>query len=132
MTDDLERFSRAWEAIFRATRRRRARYEAADDGPLTVPQYLLLEPLVAGDALSVRDLAEHAGVSAPSATRMLDGLERAGVVTRSPSERDRRVVDVRLTPVLVSVIVIFVFGMAAPDASVTVPTNVPLTACAFR
>ena len=98
MTDELEAFSRAWEDFFRATRRRRARHEAVDDGPLTIPQYQLLEPLLAGDARSVRDLAEQAGVSPPSATRMLDGLERAAFVTRSPSPRDRRVVDVALTP----------------------------------
>ena len=33
----------------------------------------------------------------PTATRMLDGLERAGVVTRRPSEADRRCVNVELT-----------------------------------
>ena len=98
MTDDLERFSRAWDAFFRATRRRRARHEAVDDGPLTIPQYQLLEPLLAGAALSVRDLAEQAGVAPPTATRMLDGLERSGFVTRSSSPRDRRVVDVALSP----------------------------------
>jgi DNA-binding MarR family transcriptional regulator len=97
MDDELERFNRAWDDLFRATRRRRARHEAVDDGPLTIPQYQLLEPLLAGDALSVRDLADQAGVAPPSATRMLDGLERAGFVTRSPSPRDRRVVDVALT-----------------------------------
>jgi DNA-binding MarR family transcriptional regulator len=97
VSDDLEAFNRAWEELFRATRRRRARHEATDAGPITVPQYLLLEPLLGGDALAVRDLAEQAGVQPPSATRMLDGLERAGFVTRSPSPRDRRMVDVRLT-----------------------------------
>ena len=97
MTEDLEAFSRAWETFFRATRRRRARHEAVDDGPLTIPQYLLLEPLLGGEALAVRDLAEQAGVTPPTATRMLDGLERAGFVTRSPSPRDRRVVAIALT-----------------------------------
>ena len=97
MSDELEDFSHAWEELFRATRRRRARHEATDDGPVTLPQYLLMEPLLAGDALAVRDLAEQAGVQSPTATRMLDGLERAGFVTRSPSPRDRRMVDVRLT-----------------------------------
>jgi DNA-binding MarR family transcriptional regulator len=98
VSDDLEAFSRAWEDLFRATRRRRARHEATDDGPITIPQYLLLEPLLRGEALAVRELAEQAGVQSPTATRMLDGLEKAGFVTRSPSPRDRRMVDVRLTP----------------------------------
>jgi DNA-binding MarR family transcriptional regulator len=97
VNDDLEAFSRAWEELFRATRRRRAQHEATDDGPITLPQYILLEPLLGADALAVRDLAEQAGVMSPTATRMLDGLERGGFVTRSPSPRDRRMVLVRLT-----------------------------------
>jgi len=97
VTREVEAFNEAWENLFRATRRRRARHEAVDDGPVTIPQYLLLEPLLGGDALAVRELADQAGVQSPTATRMLDGLEQAGFVTRSPSPRDRRMVDVRLT-----------------------------------
>jgi MarR family transcriptional regulator, organic hydroperoxide resistance regulator len=42
-------------------------------------------------------LAEAAGIAPPTATRMLDGLERAGIVRRTPSTEDRRVVIVQLT-----------------------------------
>lgn len=42
-------------------------------------------------------LAEAAGVSAPTASRMLDGLEREGIVERRPSPEDRRAVEIALT-----------------------------------
>ena len=46
----------------------------------------------------MRGLADAAGVSAPTATRTLDPLERAGIVRRRRSAPDRRVVTVSLTP----------------------------------
>jgi DNA-binding MarR family transcriptional regulator len=67
------------------------------NGTLTIPQYLLVEPLAADGPRMVGELAEHAGVSGPTATRMLDGLVRAGWVQRHQSERDRRCVEVELT-----------------------------------
>jgi len=85
VTEDLEAFSRAWETFFRATRRRRARHEAVDDGPLTIPQYLLLEPLLGGEALAVRDLAEQAGVTPPTATARPPASSAPG--TRNISRR---------------------------------------------
>ena len=42
-------------------------------------------------------LAEHEHVSPPSMNRTLNGLERAGYVTRSPSTDDARRVNVALT-----------------------------------
>jgi DNA-binding MarR family transcriptional regulator len=42
-------------------------------------------------------LAEGAGIAQPTATRMLDGLERQGIVERRPSTADRRSVEVELT-----------------------------------
>ena len=46
----------------------------------------------------MRGLAAAAGVSAPTATRTLDPLERSGMVRRRRSVTDRRVVTVSLTP----------------------------------
>jgi DNA-binding MarR family transcriptional regulator len=45
----------------------------------------------------VRELAEAADIASPTATRTLDGLERDGIVTRRPSQTDRRSVIVELT-----------------------------------
>ena len=71
---------------------------SATDGELSLSQYHLLEPLIgderAGASASSRCAA---GVSAPTATRMLAGLERDGLVERRTCTRDRRVVHVALT-----------------------------------
>jgi DNA-binding MarR family transcriptional regulator len=98
MADDD--FSAAWEHFFRTVRRARGRANARPpkDG-LSLAQYQLLGALEGGgEGLSVRGLAEAAGVAAPTATRMLDGLQRDGFVTRTPSPDDRRCVVVELTP----------------------------------
>ncbi|MCW3038115.1 MAG: MarR family transcriptional regulator [Solirubrobacterales bacterium] len=95
----LEEFSAAIEQFARAQRRVAGRFNRAPAVPeLSKAQYLLLAPLLsAEDTLSVGDLAEAAGVSAPTATRMLDGLTERGIVTRAGGARDRRVVLIGLT-----------------------------------
>lgn len=86
----------AFDALFAAGRRARARVGTLDGG-LTLSQAHLLEPLADGTARGVGDLALAAGVSRPTATRMLDGLERERVVTRERCSEDRRCVHVALT-----------------------------------
>jgi MarR family transcriptional regulator, organic hydroperoxide resistance regulator len=94
--DTQQRFSEAWESFFRTTRRLRAR-AGRFPGELSLPQYQVLEALRGTDELSVGELAEAAGVAAPTATRMLDCLARNGLITRRHSEIDRRSVLVSLT-----------------------------------
>jgi MarR family transcriptional regulator, organic hydroperoxide resistance regulator len=86
----------AFDALLSAARRARARAGLLP-GDLTLQQSHMLEPLLGGEARRVGDLALAAGVSAPAATRMLDGLERDGVVRRERSGEDRRCVVVVLT-----------------------------------
>jgi DNA-binding MarR family transcriptional regulator len=93
---DVAAFAAALDDFRRASSRARGRL--ARDGDLTLSQYHLLEPLLeAPEALGVGELACAAGVSAPTATRMLSGLERGGLVERRTCTRDRRVVRVALT-----------------------------------
>ncbi len=93
-----ETFSEAMEGFFRSMRRARTRWRSdIEAGGLSAAQFLLLVPLLDGRARSVRELADGAMVASPTATRMLDGLERDGIVLRRPSERDRRCVLVELT-----------------------------------
>jgi DNA-binding MarR family transcriptional regulator len=93
-------FAAAWEAFFRAVRRAKGRASAQPPAHgVSLAQYHLIAPLSGGDAQTIRALAEAAGVAPPTATRMLDGLDRDGLVTRTPSASDRRCVVVELTPV---------------------------------
>src|SRR3954447_12591856 len=94
----LDAFAAAFDDFVRAAKRARARFEP--DAALTTSQYDLLCPLADGDgtALGLRELARAAGVSAPTATRMIDGLEARGIVTRERAPEDRRAVRIALTP----------------------------------
>src|SRR5215218_3850303 len=93
-----ESFVSALEEFFAAVRRSRARAaREAGAGELTVSQYQLLAGLAEGSERPVGELAEAAAIATPTATRMLDGLERAGIAVRRPSTSDRRVVTVGLT-----------------------------------
>jgi DNA-binding MarR family transcriptional regulator len=92
----LDAFVEAFDDFVRAAKRARARVEP--DAVLTTSQYDLLFPLLEADVpLGLRELARAAGVSAPTATRMVDGLEGRGLVTRDRSEEDRRAVCLALT-----------------------------------
>jgi DNA-binding MarR family transcriptional regulator len=96
---DRDAFDAAWSEFLGAVRRARGRAiaEIEREG-LSLPQYHLLAALGEGSGgMPVGALAEAAGVAQPTATRMLDGLEREGVVVRRPSDADRRSVTVELT-----------------------------------
>src|SRR4051794_17005933 len=94
---ELTAFAASFEEFVRAAKRARARVEP--DATLTTSQYDLLCPLIEGDdaRLGLRELARAAGVSAPTATRMVDGLAARGIVTREPAPDDRRAVRIALT-----------------------------------
>jgi DNA-binding MarR family transcriptional regulator len=47
--------------------------------------------------ITVKELAAAEGISSPSATSLLNGLDAAGMVSRSPSTTDRRAVLVAIT-----------------------------------
>jgi DNA-binding MarR family transcriptional regulator len=77
-------------------RRLRGR-ETHRPGELSYAQYGLLFSLARGCALSSRELAEQADVTAATAAQMLDSLEAAGMVERIRSPEDKRVVLTSLT-----------------------------------
>jgi len=83
--------------FFKAARRARGR-AARDPSPdgLSLAQFHLLEPLSTGPRTN-RELAEQAGISAPTATRMVNGLLQRGLVTRIDDPIDRRAVVISLT-----------------------------------
>jgi MarR family transcriptional regulator, organic hydroperoxide resistance regulator len=87
----------AFDEFAQAVRRARGVRLAADPEGLTLSQYGLIEPLLNADGIGVQELAVQAGVTAPTATRVLDTLERRGFVARNRSDQDRRVMQVVLT-----------------------------------
>lgn len=94
---DTERFAVAWEEFAAAIRRARSRAADRPDAKLTPAQFRLLAALEDAPALGVGELARAAGVSSPTATRMLDGLEESGIVKREAVPGDRRRTAVRPT-----------------------------------
>lgn len=64
---------------------------------LTVPQFGILEALHHLGPLSLGELADKLLVTGGNITYVMDRLEAQGLVERHRSERDRRVVEARLT-----------------------------------
>jgi DNA-binding MarR family transcriptional regulator len=89
-------FERAWRALSAAQRRLRGR-DAKQAGELSAPQYNLLRPLLDDEPLSSGELSSRAGLTAATATHMLEQLVAAGVVRRERSTADRRVVMTTMT-----------------------------------
>jgi DNA-binding MarR family transcriptional regulator len=86
-----------FDTLAQAVRRARGATARGADGGLTLSQYGLLEGLSGRRAARVQELAAEAGIAAPTATRILDALERRGIVRRTRSRKDRRAVAVSLT-----------------------------------
>ena len=76
---------------------RHLRREAHAEG-ITGGQAALLALIRHHPQLGVRELAAREGISAPSMTRYLDRLERAGLIVRTRSPEDARRIRPALTP----------------------------------
>ena len=94
---EAEEFLSAFDAFAQAVRRARGAPAQAGDRALTLSQYALLQGLGTRDAARVQELAGEAGITASTATRILDVLERRGIVRRTRAREDRRGVTVTLT-----------------------------------
>lgn len=91
-----EQLGLSFKHAMASMRRLRGR-ETHRPGELSFAQYGLLFSLARGCALSSRELAEQADVTAATATQMLDSLEAGGLVQRVRSRDDKRVVLTSLT-----------------------------------
>jgi DNA-binding MarR family transcriptional regulator len=58
--------------------------------PLTLSQFHLLKVITLNGHHQVGEMASVLGVSAPATTKIIDKLERHGLIVRSPSKGDRR------------------------------------------
>jgi MarR family transcriptional regulator, organic hydroperoxide resistance regulator len=64
---------------------------------LTVPEYRVLFCLAGADGLGVGDLAAMAIMAQPRMTKVLDRMERQGLIGRHPDAGDRRRVLIHMT-----------------------------------
>jgi DNA-binding MarR family transcriptional regulator len=94
---DVEDFSAAAEELFVAMRRSRALTAGQAGHDLSTSQITLLAPLIDDGDIPVGRLASMAGVSGPTAARMLKQLESRALIERRRSLADDRVVHIRLT-----------------------------------
>lgn len=96
----IEDLAEAADRLFYAMRRSRSATVGQSEGGLSMAQMSLLAVLAEdaeGAGLPVSQLAAHAAISVPTATRMLQQLEGKNVVTRRRAPHDERQVLVRLT-----------------------------------
>ena len=69
-----------------------------DDGPpLTATQRVALIEAVEAEPIRLHDLADRLGVTAPTASRAVDGLVEHRLLERRPDPDDRRAVRISLT-----------------------------------
>ncbi|CAM2144419.1 MarR family transcriptional regulator, transcriptional regulator for hemolysin [Pararobbsia alpina] len=64
---------------------------------VTATQASMLSMLASGQCLAAAELARQYGIDASAVTRLLDRLEKRGLLVRVRSQDDRRVVKLRLT-----------------------------------
>ena len=95
-TDAAEALARAFKGTQAALRRMRGR-ETHHPGELSYAQYGLLFALHDGEARSSRELSLAADVSPATAAEMLDSLAASGLVARTRSPDDKRIVLTSLT-----------------------------------
>src|SRR5438270_9906157 len=90
-TEVLDAVGRGFKGALAAVRRLRGRESHHPEG-LSHAQYGLLFGLCDGGAKSSRELAFAADISPATAAEMLDALAASGLVERSRSEDDKRIV----------------------------------------
>jgi DNA-binding MarR family transcriptional regulator len=100
--DDMARqrqeFQHALDALAAAMRRGRSGSARDAGAEMTAAQVDVLTPLAdTDDGIAVSQLADRAGLSGPTVTRMLHGLRERGFVEQRRSASDARFVIVYLT-----------------------------------
>ncbi len=86
--DLVREVNRLYGALVRSTR------DLSDQTALTATQRLALVEIADAGPLRLHELAERQDVSAPTASRTVDALVRAGLVARVEDQRDRRAVQI--------------------------------------
>jgi len=85
----MGKIMRGMRAIFR---REMERFE------VTWPQFHLLKFVRDGDGITVTELSQIMMISAPTTSRMIDGLCSKGLLEKAKDDEDHRVIRLQLTP----------------------------------
>jgi DNA-binding MarR family transcriptional regulator len=64
---------------------------------LSVPQFRVLTFVSRNSSCSLFELAQYLGISAPSASRLVEALLLKGLISREDDKKDRRRVQLKLT-----------------------------------
>ena len=86
---ELARISRSWRATLDARLR--------DQGFTQARWYTLLQLSKGGERMTQRELADRVGVEGPTIGRLLDTLEKQGLIERRAVDGDRRANHIHLT-----------------------------------
>jgi DNA-binding MarR family transcriptional regulator len=93
--DDVRRILEGLSAVTRQLAR--ASGGPAEGPPMTSTQRLALFETAIGGPLRLSELAERLGITAPTASRAVDGLVELGLLQRLPDPDDRRAVRIDTT-----------------------------------
>ncbi|WP_210507251.1 MarR family transcriptional regulator [Naasia sp. SYSU D00057] len=74
------------------------RHRAAEEAQVGLTELRALGRIMVAGSLSPKQLAEALDLTTGTVTALLDRLERAGLVARTPHPRDRRMLQISLTP----------------------------------
>src|SRR5581483_3166999 len=93
LTPQVQQSLDVWTSLLRGHAAARRALSARLDGEhgLSISEFEALQLLSREGALRRVDLAEGLGLTASGVTRLLDGLERAGLVGKRTCEHDQRV-----------------------------------------
>jgi DNA-binding MarR family transcriptional regulator len=93
----LRQIQRAYPQIYFACHVRHVRSQTTP-GAVSDRDAAILGHLDEGAPMSGSSLARHMGIGLSTVTEAIDDLEARGLVTRRRSSRDRRAVELRITP----------------------------------
>lgn len=71
--------------------------EVSKTGKFTIAQYRVLSLLDHFGEMTVNDLKRQLNIAQSSASGLVDRLEQLGLIKRNPSDKDKRVTELKLT-----------------------------------
>jgi MarR family transcriptional regulator for hemolysin len=75
----------------------RAEFRSHRGNDVSIPQYRTLMFLRRSPGMSLAEVADHLGITPPSASKLVDGLVARGLIDRQESPADRRRIALALT-----------------------------------